>query len=290
MGGKAPKAPDPAQVAGQQTASNINTAKAQLGLNAPLGNVSNAYGQNQVLTDASGLPIGQVSSLSAPLQGLFNQRTGLGSQIGGLQSQLAGLLPLGGINQDFGSAADKAAQAAYGAQTNFLNPQFNLQSKQLNQQLDDRGLPIGSEARTDATNNLQNQQNLAYTQAANNAYGAGLNAQQQGWNQALQNQNLPYQQLAALTAANPSAGLLSAAPGAANLQPSSVNPTNVGQIYQNSYQDQLAANQYNNGQLFGGLLGLGTLGLSGGTGGFGSSMLGTALGYNNPYNSQPQFG
>lgn len=275
----APQAPDPAQVAAQQTQSNKDTAKYQAQLNAPLGNVSNAYGQNTVQTDANGLPIGQTSTLSAPLQGLLNQREGLGSQIGNLQSQLTGLLPMGGVNQDFGDTVNKAAQAAYGAQTNFLNPQFALQNKQLNQQLDDRGLPIGSEARTDAMNNQQNQQNLAYTQAANNAYGAGLQAQNQGFNQAVTNQNLPYQQLGALTAANPSASLLSAAPGAANLQPSSVANTNVGQIYQNSYQDQLAANNYNNSQLFGGILGLGTLGLSGGTAGFGGSMLGSMMGY-----------
>ena len=276
---KAPSAPDPAQVASQQTQSNKDTAAYQAKINAPLGNVSNAYGQNTVQTDANGLPIGQTSTLSSPLQGLLNQRENLGGQLGGLQSQLSGLLPMGGINQNFSDAANKAQQTAYDAQAGLLQPQFDLQRKQTNQQLDDRGLPIGSEARNDATNQLNDSQNRILGSLANSAYGSGLQAQNQGFNQAVTNQNLPYQQLGALTAANPSASLLSAAPGAANLQPSSVANTNVGQIYQNSYQDQLAANNYNNSQLFGGILGLGTLGLSGGTAGFGGSMLGSMMGY-----------
>ena len=56
---------------------------------------------------------------------------------------------MGGVNQDFNSTVDNAAKSAYGAQTGFLNPQFAQQEKNLNQQLDDRGLPIGSEARTE---------------------------------------------------------------------------------------------------------------------------------------------
>ena len=63
----------------------------------------------------------------------------------------------------------------------------------------------------------------------------------------------------------------------ANLQPSSVANTNVGQIYQNSYDDQLKSQQANSSQLFGGLLGLGSLALSGGTAGFGGSALGSLM-------------
>ena len=279
MGGKAPSAPNPANVAAQQTQSNKDTAAYQMKLNAPLGNVQNAYGQNTVQTDANGMPTGQVSTMAPWLTQLLNQRSGLAGGINSAQSGILGNLPTGGVNQDFGGTVDKAANAAYGAQTNFLNPQFALQNKQLNQQLDDRGLPIGSEARTDATNNQQNQQNLAYTQAANNAYGAGLQAQNQGFGQAVTNQNLPYQQLGVLAGINPTSSLLGATPGAANLQPSSVANTNVGQIYQNSYDDALKAQQANSSQLFSGLLGLGSLGLSGGTGGFGSSAVGKWLGY-----------
>jgi hypothetical protein len=288
---KAPQAPDPAQVAQQSQATNLQTAQNQLKLNAPLGNNSNAYGSNTVNIDPStGLPTGQTQTMAPWLTQLLGQRSGLASGINNAQSGILSNLPTGGINQNFNDAANNAAKAAFGAQTNFLNPQFALQNKQLSQQLDDRGLPIGSEARTDATNNQQNQENLAYTQAANNAYGAGLQAQNQGFNQAVTNQNLPYNQLGVLAGINPTSSLLGAAPGAANLNPANVANTNVGGIYQNSYEDALKAQQANSGQLFGGLLGLGTLGLSGGTAGFGGSMLGTALGYGSGGSAQPQFG
>jgi hypothetical protein len=277
---KAPQAPDPAQVANQQTQSNLASATNQLKLNAPLGNNSNAYGSNTVNIDPStGLPTGQTQTMAPWLTQLLGQRSGLASGVNNAQSGILSNLPTGGVNTNFNQATQNAANAAFGAQTNFLNPQFALQNKQLTQQLDDRGLPIGSEARTDATNNQQNQQNLAYTQAANNAYGAGLQAQNQGFNQAVTNQNLPYQQLGVLAGINPSSSLLSSGPSAANLPGANINPTNVGQIYQNSYQDALQSNQLNNSQLFGGLLGLGTLGLSGGTSGFGGSMLGKLAGY-----------
>ena len=235
--------PNPTDTANQQAAYNLTAAKQQMQMNAPLGNVSNAYGQNKVLTDANGMPIGQVSTLSDPLQGLLNQRTGLGGMLNTVQSNIASNLPTGGVNQDFNTTVQNAQNAAYNAQTGMLEPSFALQKKQLESQLDARGLPIGSEARSDAENQLANQQNLARTQAANQAYGAGLQAQSQGFNQAVTNQNLPYQQLGALSAANPTSGLLGAAPGAANLQGASIQAPNYTQDVYNSAQLQNQKNQ-----------------------------------------------
>lgn len=198
--------------------------------------------------------------MSPALQALLSERLGLGGAVNNAQNALASNLPTGPLNLNFGNTVQNAANAAYGAQTNFLNPQFQLQNKQLQTQLDSRGLPIGSEARNDAQNQQANAQNLAYTQAANNAYGAGLQAQQQGYGQAMGQQLLPYQELGSLSASNPTSSLLSQAPGAANLGTTSVQPTNVsGDVYQ-SYADQLAAQQYNSSQLFSGLLGAGALG------------------------------
>jgi len=275
---KAPAAPDPAQVTQQSQATNLQTAQNQLKLNAPLGNNTNAYGSNTVNIDPkTGMPTGQTQTMAPWLTQLLGQRSDLASGINSTQSGILGNLPTGGINQDFNQATQNAANAAYGAQTNFLNPQFALQNKQLNQQLDDRGLPIGSEARTNALNNQQNQQNLAYTQAANNAYGAGLGAQQQGFNQAVTNQNLPYQQLGILAGINPTSSLLGSAPGAANLNPANVANTDVGAITQNSWKDQMAAQQANSSQLSSGLLGLGSLALTPMTGGL-SAGLGSTLG------------
>ncbi len=248
---------DPTATANAQTQSNIQTAQAQAALNAPLGNISNIYGSNQVLTNSQGLPEGQISTMAPWEQGLLGQQAGNAGAINNAAGSLASNLPTGGLNMNFGDTVNNAANAAYGAQTNYLNPQFALQNKDLETQLDSRGLPIGSEARTDAENNQQNQQNLAYTQAANNAYGTGLAAQQQGYTQAVGQSMLPYQQLGLLTGANPTSSLLGQAPGAANLSSSSVQPTNVAGI------DQTAAQlaQAQNAQYASGALGIGTLGL-----------------------------
>lgn len=255
MGGKATASPS--DIANAQTGSNIQTAQAQSAMNAPLGNVANSWGSNAVLTNGLGLPIGQISQLSQPLQNIFNQQTGnaqtLGSNIGSLASNLPQ-----SFNVDFGNSVNNAANSAYGAQTGFLMPQFQLQQKQLDQQLTDRGLPIGSEAWGDAESNLHNGQNLALTQAANNAYGAGLQAENQGFNQGVTQANLPYSWLTSLSSINPSAQLLAQAPGAANLSPSAIQPTNVNQAYQTSIQAQ----QAQNAQLAAGLLGVGKLGLA----------------------------
>ena len=205
--------------------------------------------------------------MSPALQALLSERLGLGGAVNNAQNALASSLPTGPLNLNFGDTVQNAANAAYGAQTDFLNPQFQLQNKQLQTQLDSRGLPIGSEARTDAENQQANAHNLAYTQAANNAYGAGLAAEQQGYTQAVGQQMLPYQELGSLSASNPTSSLLSQAPGAANLGTTSVQPTDVsGDVYK-SYQDQMQAYNQNQTQLFGGLLGLGQLGLTPGLGG-----------------------
>lgn len=265
--------PDPGQTAQTQYRYNTQAAQDQMRMNAPLGNVTNAYGQNKVLTDARGMPIGQVSTLSQPLQDLLSQRTGLGGMINTVQGNIASNLPTGGVNQNFGDTVSKAQQAAYNAQTGMLEPSFALQQKQLEGQLDARGLPIGSEARTDAENQLANQQNLARTQAANQSYGAGLQAQSQGFNQAVTNQGLPYLQLSSLSGVNPSSGLLGAAPGAANLPGASVSPANYTQDVYNS----AALQNQQNAQLWSGLTGLGSLALAPVTGG--TSLLGLGLGY-----------
>jgi len=265
--------PNAADTANQQSAYNVAAAQQQMKMNAPLGNVTNAYGQNKVLTDANGQPIGQVSTLSQPLQDLLTQRTGLGSQINTVQGNIASNLPTGGVNQDFNTTVQNAQNAAYKAQTGMLEPTFALQQKQLESQLDARGLPIGSEARSDAENQLSNQQNLARTQAANQAYGAGLTAQNQGFNQAVTNQNLPYQQILSLASANPSSGLLGAAPGASNLQGASITPPNYTQDVYNSAKLQQDANS----QTASGIMGLGSLALAPFTGGA-SLMAGGLLG------------
>jgi hypothetical protein len=60
------------------------------------------------------------------------------------------------------------------AQKNLLDRTFDRQSTNLDQKLANQGLPIGSEAYSDATGDLAQQQNQAYEQASANALGQGF--------------------------------------------------------------------------------------------------------------------
>ena len=73
------------------------------------------------------------------------------------------------LNQD-------VTNAIYGQQRSFLDPQWNQQSKQLEDQLARQGIPIGSEAYNSALTQLQNGRTQAYQSAQDSAIGSGTQA------------------------------------------------------------------------------------------------------------------
>lgn len=73
-------------------------------------------------------------------------------------------------------AAQRAENAAYQSTMSRLTPQFDSRRRQLETQLQNQGLSVGSEAYQSAMNSLEQQQNDAYTQAAYNSVAAGQNA------------------------------------------------------------------------------------------------------------------
>lgn len=222
MGKGAPKVPDAAKVSADQTKSNIETAQATMKMNAPLGNVTSLYGSNKVLTDANGMPIGQEQSIAPWLEDLARGQGKFGSSVQGLsQNMLAGLptgIPIapttatGGdiarnafgagitnpnnMPQYWNSSAPGFQKTAFDPSQTFseatnmawkgamaqLQPEFDKQQKAFDLQMSNRGLPVGSEAYNDA--------NRARIQAQDNAMAtAAANAQQTGYNQALQAAN-----------------------------------------------------------------------------------------------------
>jgi hypothetical protein len=271
-GGDAPQAPDPYAVAGATTQTNENTAAYNKALN--LNNYSNPFGSQQTTqtgTDPNtGAPIYNTSiSASAPLQGLINSSLGAaGSANGTLSSALFGL---GGLNSSIDPQAAQQAgqqgqQAAYAAQTQYLDPQFAQEGTSLESQLANQGLTPGSQAYTNAMTNYNNAKQQAYSNAANQSVLTG----QQIGSQMLQNElstagqkanlygqqvslsQLPYSQLASLS------GLV---PGNTGTASSAANPANIAQAFENQYQGQL--NAYNSqvqsqNSTMGGLFGLGS--------------------------------
>lgn len=130
----------------------------------------------------------QPGSLQADLQA-----AGLGAPVGGYDQGGAittnfqqGQPIQGQVNYgDFGSTVANAANASYAAAQSRLDPQWNLQQSQLNQQLADQGLSPNSTAYQNAQAIFGRNENDAYNQANYTAQQVGLQAQAQGYGQAL---------------------------------------------------------------------------------------------------------
>lgn len=146
------------------------------GLNNGLSGLqSNYQGLTQNLNDIksqyNGLNQG-ISSLGSQYQGLNQGIGSLGNQYSGLQGQLAGINS--SIDPNAGKNAQQAGQnAAYAAQTQYLDPQFKQQSESLGAQLANQGLTPGSEAYNNAMTNFNNQKQQAYSNAANQSILTG---------------------------------------------------------------------------------------------------------------------
>lgn len=221
-----PAAPDPMLVANAQTGTNLDTAIAQSELNnvnrvGPGG--STTFNQTGGYTDPqTGRWIPQFTETTA-LSSLGNQL------LGGQQNLANEYLPMladagsmarpldisGGANAGIVSQGPQAfdtnvANAVYGQQKGFLDPQWQEQQTQLEDQLSRQGIPVGSDAYSNAMKQFNNSKTQAYqsaqdaatTQGANIAgqnFGLALQGQQQGVNLQQQQQQNPLNLLALLT-------------------------------------------------------------------------------------------
>ena len=88
------------------------------------------------------------------------------------------------------AARQEAQNAVYQSYLSLLEPQYKMQTDDLNTRLLNQGLSIDSQAYQRAMQGLQEKQNLSLNQAAYNAVTAGNNAFNSSFNQALQNANL----------------------------------------------------------------------------------------------------
>ena len=152
-----------------------------------LGNVQNTYSQP---FNASGLP--QVTG-SVPNSG--DIQTGLNtSGLPGIQSSVNNSGPgiTGQVNggQSYQEAIQQAQNAAYGAQTQYLDPQFSQGQEQLNSQLANQGLSTGDTAYNNAQTNFANQKQQAYQGAQDAAVSAGNQEQNTLYGQGLSSANL----------------------------------------------------------------------------------------------------
>lgn len=218
-----PAQPDPVQVAQAQQATNVGTAVAQSTLNntnlvGPGGTTS--YAQTGGYTDpdtGQWVPQWTQTTELSPLgnQLLQGQQDLTNSYMPVIQQAAAGIAPLdisGGASGDIVAQGPQAfdrnvTNAVYNQQASFLDPQWNQQATDLQDQLSRQGIPVGSDAWNAAMTNFNNAKTQAYNAAGTSAISQGANIAGQNFGLALQgqNQNVALQQAAQ---ANP-IGLLS---------------------------------------------------------------------------------
>ena len=200
---QAPAAPDYTSAANATAAGNLAAAQAATAANrvnqvTPYGNLN--YSQNG--TDAQGNPTWTATtSLSDVGQQLLNNQNstslGLGSainsQLGNVQNTMSQPfnpnLPQVGIN---------AGQNYQDAAMSRLAPQLSQQRELLNNQLANQGIPVGSKAWQTAQMNQGQKENDLLAANTTQGFNTGLAANQQAYNQAMTNYNMPLNTLSAL--------------------------------------------------------------------------------------------
>jgi hypothetical protein len=248
-GGSAPAVPDYASLAEQTAANNLKAAQTATAANRV--NQITPYGSlnyTQTGEDKYGNPMWTATQSIAPeLQGLTNKVFGgLESQYG--QNFTGGNLPSYGIDpgQTYSDAIMKR-----------LQPQMQMEQKQFDAQMANQGIPVGSEAYTNAARVFQQGQNDKMTSAITGGIGVGLQANQQQYGQNLTNYQLP------LNVANQVKGLTT--PGYVNsaqqATPAGADLFGAGMAGYNAQMGQYNANQAGQQNTMGGLFGLGSAAL-----------------------------
>lgn len=183
-----------------------------------------------------------ITELSEGQQGLFDQNEALQGQIGGLRSGY--MDKIGGLmGTDFDMNAGRAREIT-DMQRTFLDPQWQQQDTSLEANLLNRGIRPGSAQYENMRRQFGNQRDNAY----NSMYLAGYDKANSA---ALQERMQPFQELAALGGATPTAAPTGVNPASAPTP--GVAPTDLSGNVMNAYNQQMQ--QYN--AQMGGMYGLG---------------------------------
>jgi len=160
MSKKAPKAPDPMQTAQTQAGMNRQAAQDTLRINAM--DKTNPYGSSTFTRDAAGNPTGMTSEFTGPMKTGFDN-------VGGSFANYTGRLPTENFDSTKIAQTDDLSRTFYNRGRDLLADDFSQAQQAQDINLTNRGLPIGSEARTISEGNLARQQGLALSTLAKDA-------------------------------------------------------------------------------------------------------------------------
>ena len=261
MGKRTPKAPDPYAVAAAQTKSNKETAEYNAALNRidqsnPYSSVS--YTQNGV-DPKTGAPIYKQSTTFTPqLQSLFDSQMQTQQGIADATTNILGMLPQQAFDPNSVGDQSDIRKRSFESQMAMLKPQWEEGWRNLEGTMNDRGLPVGSEIWSNESNRYDRARNDSQLAAGRAADQDASNEHQRLLGNALQQYNMPYQQLSALMGNGQAANMGSQNPFA---QSNSANTDVAGNVWK-AYEAKAAAAQNSNNALMSGLLGAGKLGVS----------------------------
>lgn len=259
MGSKSPRTPDPYKVSAADAQGKKDTAAYQASLDRV--NQSSPFGSISYTTDgvdpATGAPrYSQQTSLSPQFQSLLDSQTasqqGISDAIGGA----IGRLPSEAFNPNID--VGDIQKNSFDSQMAQLQPQFDQGYTQMLGTLNDRGLPLGSEIETQMSGNYNRAKDSSILGASRQANLDATNEAQRQYGNQYQQYMMPYQQLSSL---------MGNSQGVSNPQFSSVPQVGVGTTdvsgnVWNAYKADSAAAQQGQNQLFGGLMGLGSLAMN----------------------------
>ena len=260
MGKKSgPKTPDPYAVSAAQTKSNKETAAYNAALNridqsSPFGSIN--YSQSGV-DPTTGAPIySQSTTLTPQMQALLDSQTSAQQGISSAVGDAVGRLPSASFNPNID--VGDVRQRSFDSQMALLQPKFDEGWRNLEGTMSDRGIPIGAEIWNNESDRFDTARDTAQLGAARQADLDASNEFQRQYGNQLTEYNLPYQQLSQLMGNSQGVQNPSFSPFA---QSSSAGTDVAGNVW-NAYQADTAAQQQQQANMMGGLLGLGKLGLS----------------------------
>lgn len=224
---KKPKMPDPTKTSDAQLGYNQQAAHQTININAL--DRSGPFGSTTFQRDDKGNVIGQTAALSPELQGAAG---GITSNLG----LLTNYLPSAPINWDQ-TTAPTIAQNNIDAYMASTLPMRQQRQKQLDVQLAERGIPIGSEIYNDAQGNLDRANSVADVNAVAQAWNAVPGMQQQLTNNLIAQYDQPY------SAISNNLGLLQGLQNFTGYAPqaaASVGAPNYADLVMNKYNQQMA--------------------------------------------------
>lgn len=190
----APSSPDPHDTANAQADANIRAIRESANISAV--NQVGPTGSTTYQRDANGVPTQQTVSLNPGEQQFYDRQTGL-------RNSLAGNIPTGAFQAPGAGGGDAVEQALYQRKLGMVQPQLDKAQNDLNLQLNERGIPIGSQIYNNEQNRIAQTRGDTLASISQDATLAGGQERTRQLQDALSTYNVPFNALSSIQNGTP---------------------------------------------------------------------------------------